>query len=57
MRKTLLAGATALALIGPAAPAAAEAGPCQFLMPIEPGDVVDCVHYILVTAIDDPFHA
>ncbi len=57
MRKTLLAGATALALIAPAAPAAAEAGPCQFLMPIEPDDVVECVRYILVIAIDDRFHA
>lgn len=58
VKKTLLAGATALALLAPAGVArGSEAGPCQFLMPIEPGDVVECVHYILVIAIDDPFDA
>lgn len=59
VKKTLLAALAALALLAPAGVgrASTEAGPCQFLMPIEPGDVVECVHYILVIAIEDPFDA
>ena len=55
IRTTLLAGAAAALIAVPVAPAvASDEGPCQFLMPIAPGDVVECVRYILISAIDWP---
>ena len=46
IRNALGAAAAAGLMIVPAVPApaaAAEAAPCQFLMPIEPKDVIGCV--------------
>lgn len=53
IRMGLVAGAAAMLAVLPVSPAAAQRD-CTIAGPYVVYDVVDCVHYILVSAIDWP---